>query len=79
MIGARTMGASARALELSLAYANAREQFGQADRAFQAVETMLADMAAEMMAAKSMLYRVVLGGRARRRLSRRSLHAMARR
>ena len=32
MIGARTMGASARALELSLAFAQGREQFGTADR-----------------------------------------------
>jgi alkylation response protein AidB-like acyl-CoA dehydrogenase len=58
MIGARTMGASARALELSLAFAKERTQFGQAIMRFQAVEFMLADMAAEIMAAKAMLYRV---------------------
>jgi acyl-CoA dehydrogenase len=58
MIGARTTGAAARALELSLAFAKERTQFGQAIMRFQAVEFMLADMAAEIMAAKAMLYRV---------------------
>jgi len=58
MIGARTMGAAARALELSLAFAKERTQFGQAIMRFQAVEFMLADMAAEIMAAKALLYRV---------------------
>lgn len=58
MIGARTVGASTRALDLSLAFAREREQFGRPIVAFQAVEFMLADMAAELMAAKSMLYRV---------------------
>ena len=57
MIGARTMGASARALELSLEFAKRREQFGRAIVSFQAIEFMLADMAAEIMAAKAMLYR----------------------
>ncbi|MGH2631675.1 MAG: acyl-CoA dehydrogenase family protein, partial [Actinomycetota bacterium] len=55
MIGARTMGASARALELSLAFARDRRQFGRPIVEFQAIEFMLADMAAEIMAAKSML------------------------
>ena len=67
MIGARTVGAATRALELSLAFAKDRHQFGRPIVDFQAVEFMLADMAAELMAAKSMLYRVVLGGRPRRR------------
>ena len=57
MIGARTIGASTRALELSLDFAKQREQFGRPIVAFQAIEFMLADMAAEIMAAKSMLYR----------------------
>ena len=68
MIGARTIGASARALDLSLAFAKEREQFGRPIVDFQAIEFMLADMAAEIMAAKSMLYRVVPGGVAWRRL-----------
>src|SRR4029078_12829765 len=58
MIGARTVGAATRALDLTLAFAKEREQFGSAIAEFQAVEFMLADMAAELMAAKSMLYRV---------------------
>jgi alkylation response protein AidB-like acyl-CoA dehydrogenase len=76
MIGARTMGASARALELSLAFASEREQFGQAIVGFQAIEFMLADMAAEIMAATSMLYRVCWMA-ARGGIGRKELHAQA--
>lgn len=76
MIGARTMGASARALELSLEFARRREQFGRPILDFQAVEFMLADMAAEIMAAKSMLYRVCWEA-ARGGADRKKLHAMA--
>jgi len=76
MIGARTMGASARALELSLAFAKEREQFGQRIVEFEAVEFMLADMAAEIVAAKSLLYRVASEA-ARGQISRRELHALA--
>jgi acyl-CoA dehydrogenase len=76
MIGARTMGASARALELSLAFAKEREQFGQPIVEFEAVEFMLADMAAEIVAAKSLLYRVASEA-ARGQISRRELHALA--
>jgi alkylation response protein AidB-like acyl-CoA dehydrogenase len=76
MIGARTVGASSRALDLSLAFATAREQFGRPIVAFQAVEFMLADMAAELMAAKSMLYRVCWQA-SRGRTTRKELHALA--
>ena len=76
MIGARTMGASARALELSLAFAEGREQFGRPIVEFQAVEFMLADMAAEIMAATSMLYRVCWMA-ARGGMTRKELHAQA--
>jgi alkylation response protein AidB-like acyl-CoA dehydrogenase len=76
MIGARTMGASARALELSLAFAKEREQFGRPIVEFQAVEFMLADMAAEILAARSLLYRVASEA-ARGEISRRELHALA--
>jgi acyl-CoA dehydrogenase len=76
MIGARTVGASARALELSIAFATERQQFGRPIAEFEAVGFMLSDMAAELMAAKSMLYRVCWhagrGGAARK-----ELHAMA--
>ena len=76
MIGARTMGASARALDLSLTFAKDREQFGRAIVEFQSIEFMLADMAAEIMAAKSLLYRVCWEA-ARAGLDRKRLHAEA--
>ena len=76
MIGARTMGASARALELSLAFAQDRRQFGQPIVEFQAIEFMLADMAAEIAAAKSLLYRVCWDA-ARGGADRKHTHAMA--
>jgi len=76
MIGARTVGAASRALELSLAFATERRQFGRPIVEFEAVEFMLADMAAELMAAKSMLYRVCWHA-ARGDAARKELHAMA--
>jgi alkylation response protein AidB-like acyl-CoA dehydrogenase len=76
MIGARTVGAATRALELSLAFAKGRAQFGRPIVDFQAVEFMLADMAAEILAAKSLLYRVGWQA-ARGGLSRRQVHALA--
>jgi acyl-CoA dehydrogenase len=76
MIGARTMGASSRALELSLAFAKQRRQFGKPIVEFQAIEFMLADMAAEIMAAKSLLYRVCWEA-ARGNADRKHTHAMA--
>jgi alkylation response protein AidB-like acyl-CoA dehydrogenase len=76
MIGARTVGASTRALDLSLAFAATREQFGRPIVAFQAIEFMLADMAAELMAAKSLLYRVCWQA-ARGGVDRKRLHALA--
>jgi acyl-CoA dehydrogenase len=76
MIGARTMGAAARALELSLAFAKERTQFGQAIVRFQAIEFMLADMAAEIMASKAMLYRVCWEA-SRPGADRKHTHAMA--
>lgn len=76
MIGARTVGASTRALNLSLDFAKQREQFGTPIVAFQAIEFMLADMAAELMAAKSLLYRVCWEA-ARGGGDRKEIHAMA--
>jgi alkylation response protein AidB-like acyl-CoA dehydrogenase len=76
MIGARTVGAATRALDLSLAFATEREQFGRPIVEFQAIGFMLADMAAEIMAAKSMLYRVGWQA-ARGDTSRKELHALA--
>jgi alkylation response protein AidB-like acyl-CoA dehydrogenase len=57
-IGARCVGAATRATEIANEFAAERVQFGQPVRDFQAIEFMLADMAVEIMASKSMLYRV---------------------
>ena len=76
MIGARTVGAATRALDLSLDFAKERVQFGEPIVGFQAVEFMLADMAAQIMAAKSMLYRVGWQA-ARGGTDRKELHALA--
>jgi alkylation response protein AidB-like acyl-CoA dehydrogenase len=76
MIGARTIGAATRALDLSLTFAKERVQFGKPIAKFQAIEFMLADMAAEIMAAKAMLYRVGWQA-ARDELSRKEVHALA--
>ncbi len=76
MIGARTMGASARALERSNAFAAERRQFGRPIAEFEAVEFMLADMAAEILAARSMLYRVCWEA-ARTEADPKRVHALA--
>ena len=57
-IAANTLGAAIRAFELADDWASQRRQFGRAIRDFQAIEFMLADMAVEIMAAKSLIYRV---------------------
>ncbi len=57
-IAANTLGAAIRAFELANAWASERRQFGRAIRDFQAIEFMLADMAVEIMATKSLVYRV---------------------
>ena len=76
MIGARTVGAASRCLDESLAFAQEREQFGSPIVGFQAISFMLADMAAELMAAKSMLYRTCWEA-ARGGIDRKRLHALA--
>ena len=76
MIGARTVGAAIRALELSLAFARERVQFGKPILDFQGVGFALADMAAEVAAAKALLYRVAWEA-ARGEMTRKDLHAQA--
>lgn len=56
-IAARCVGAAIRATETANAFVADREQFGQSIRDFQGIEFMLADMAVDITAAKSMLYR----------------------
>ena len=76
MIGARTVGASIRALELSAEFAKSRVAFGKPIVSFQGVEFMLADMAAEIAAAKALLYRVGWEA-ASGRTGRKDLHHLA--
>ena len=76
MIAARTVGASIRLLELSVAFARDRVAFGQPILEYQGVGFTVADMAAEIQAAKSLLYRVAWDA-ARGGLSRAEVHAQA--
>lgn len=57
-ISCHTLGAAIRATEAANDFAAKRIQFGKPIRDFQAIEFMLADMALDIFAAKSMLYRV---------------------
>jgi alkylation response protein AidB-like acyl-CoA dehydrogenase len=75
-LGAHCVGAAIRATEIANDYAAGRVQFGRPIRDFQAIEFMLADMAVEIMAAKSMLYRIA--AQVDRGLDRKIVHARAR-
>jgi acyl-CoA dehydrogenase len=55
-IGAAAVGASQKLLDLCVEYANQRVQFGKTLGQFQMIQTMLADMATEIYAARQMLY-----------------------
>ena len=57
-IAARCVGGATRALNVANEFAAGRIAFGQPVRDFQAIEFMIADMAMDIMAAKSLLYRV---------------------
>ncbi|QIG52207.1 acyl-CoA/acyl-ACP dehydrogenase [Nordella sp. HKS 07] len=57
-IASHALGAAIRAAELANDYATTRHQFGRPIRDFQGVEFMLADMAVEIFATKTILYRV---------------------
>jgi len=57
-IAANCLGAAIRAFEVAEDWAGKRQQFGRPIREFQGVEFMLADMAVEIMAAKTLVYRV---------------------
>ncbi|HEX2025519.1 MAG TPA: acyl-CoA dehydrogenase [Actinomycetota bacterium] len=76
MIAARTVGASIRALDLSLEFASERRAFGRPIAEHQGVGFMLADMAAEIAGAKSLLYRTAWQA-GRGDLSRAEVHALA--
>ncbi len=57
-IAARCVGAATRAAQVATDWAAEREQFGRPIRDYQGIEFMLADMAVDIMASKSLLYRV---------------------
>lgn len=57
-IASHALGAAIRAAEVANDWATRRHQFERPIRDFQGVEFQLADMAVEIFAAKSMLYRV---------------------
>lgn len=55
-LGASSLGAAQKLLELSLQYAKQRVQFGKPIAHFQAIQLMLADMATQIYAARQMIY-----------------------
>ncbi len=57
-IAARCVGGAIRATEEANKYAAERKQFGKSICEFQSIEFMLADMSVDILAAKSMLYRL---------------------
>jgi alkylation response protein AidB-like acyl-CoA dehydrogenase len=55
-VGAQAVGLAQAALDLALAHARARVQFGQPIASFQAIQAKLADMATELRAARLLVY-----------------------
>lgn len=74
-IATHTLGAAIRAAEIANEHASKRVQFSRPIRDFQGVEFMLADMAVDIYAAKSMVYR--LAAEMDRGLDRKIVHARA--
>lgn len=74
-IASHALGAAIRAAEIANDYAAKRVQFNRPIRDFQAIEFMLADMAVEIFAAKTMLYRVAW--EIDRNADRKQIHAHA--
>jgi len=74
-IAAHCIGAATRVTEIANDYASERVQFGRTIREFQAVEFMLADMATEIMAAKSLVFRIAC--EADHGMDRKLMHARA--
>jgi butyryl-CoA dehydrogenase len=59
-VGAQALGIAQGAFEAALQYAKERVQFGQPIVKFQAVQTMLADMAIQIEAARQLVYHSAL-------------------
>jgi alkylation response protein AidB-like acyl-CoA dehydrogenase len=75
MIGARTIGAAERALELAVDWARERRQFGAPIAAYQLVQGMLADCAVDIATNRALVHQVAW--EADQGLSRKTLHAKA--
>ena len=56
-IGAQAVGISQGALDFAVRYANERLQFGKPISSFQAIQFMIADMATQVEAARSLVYK----------------------
>jgi alkylation response protein AidB-like acyl-CoA dehydrogenase len=56
-IGAQAVGIAQGALDFAIHYANERIQFGKPISSFQAIQFMLADMATQVEAARSLVYK----------------------
>lgn len=57
LVGAMAVGIAREALDQAISYSRARRQFGQAIASFQAVQLMLADMAAAVESARLLVWR----------------------
>ncbi len=55
-VAAQALGIAQGALDLTVAYAMQRRQFGKAISSFQGIQFMLADMATEIEAARALVY-----------------------
>jgi alkylation response protein AidB-like acyl-CoA dehydrogenase len=75
MIGARTIGAAERALELAVDWAGRRVQFGSPIAAYQLIQGMLADCAVDIATNRALVHQVAW--EADRGLDRKTLHGKA--
>ncbi|MBN1794702.1 MAG: acyl-CoA dehydrogenase family protein [Candidatus Omnitrophica bacterium] len=57
-VAAQALGIAQGALELAVAYAHERHQFGKPISSFQGIQFMMADMATEIEAARALIYSV---------------------
>jgi len=57
-VAAQALGIAQGAFDLAVQYARQREQFGQSIASFQGIQFMLADMATQIEAARSLIYAV---------------------
>ena len=75
MIGARTIGAAERALELAVDWASRRVQFGSPIAGYQLIQGMLADCAVDIATNRALVHQVAW--EADRGLDRKTLHGKA--